>query len=247
MIIIISALFCQFLNAQVVNIEKKRKDDKEGFSGVLSLGFFFIDNGKKISQLRNVIDLQYDHGPNTIILLNDLDLIRVDAENLVNGGFQHLRYNYTIKDSSSFTLEAFFQHQYNPIKLLNRRLLVGGGPRFRMIDTEKTRCYLGTLVMLEFEELSDSLFTKNRIARLDAYISFNWDILNNLKFNNITYYQPAFQNPADFRLSVESNLELKITNALSFKIGIQANYDAKPPENIQKLFYNWQNELIYSF
>jgi putative salt-induced outer membrane protein YdiY len=243
----ISFLLFENIEAQVVNIEKMRKKDEDGSKGSIGFGFFFIDNGKKISTFKNNIEFQYDHGPNTVIVLNELNLMRVDKDNLVNAGFQHLRYNYTIKDSSFFTIEAFFQHQYNTIKLLKKRLLGGFGPRFRLVNTQKSRLYIGTLAMYEYELLSDSSKTERKIARLGSYLSFTWDILDNLRFTNITYYQPAFNNPNNFRISAESSLQMKITNSLSFKVGLQANYDSKPPENIQKLFYNWENELTFSF
>jgi putative salt-induced outer membrane protein YdiY len=173
--------------------------------------------------------------------------MRVDKDNLVNSGFQHLRYNYTIKDSSFFTIEAFFQHQYNTIKLLKKRLLYGIGPRFRLLNTPKSRIYIGALAMYENEKLTDSLETSRNITRLGSYMSFKWDILKNLSFVSITYYQPAFSNFHNFRLSTETSFQLKITDSFSFKTGLQANYDSKPPENVQNLFYNWENELIYSF
>ncbi len=66
--------------------------------------------------------MQYRKGASALILLNDLSLMTVDDDDLVNSGFQHLRYNYTVKDSSFFTLEAFMQHQYNTIKLMERRI-----------------------------------------------------------------------------------------------------------------------------
>jgi len=231
------------LISQVVNIEKMRKQDEDGSKGNIGFGFFFIDNTKKIATFKNSIDFQYDHGPNTFILINDLNLMSVDKNNLVNAGFQHIRYNYTIKDSSFFTIEAFFQHQYNTIKLLKRRLLLGVGPRLRLLNTDRSRMYLGAISMYENEQLSDSSLTLKKLARLSSYFSFTCDILENLRINNITYYQPAFNNLGNFRISAESSIELKITNSLSFKVGLQLNYDSKPPENIQKLFYNWENEL----
>jgi putative salt-induced outer membrane protein YdiY len=247
--ILISLIFLlsEISQAQVINIEKIRKYDEEGLAGTIGLGFFYNDNGKKIATFKNNIQIQYDHGPNTFIFLNDLNLMRVDKDNLVNAGFQHVRYNYTIKDSSFFTVEAFFQHQYNTIKLLKKRFLVGFGPRFRLLGTEKSRLYIGTLGMYEYEVLSDSLETSRKIARLGSYISFSWNILKNLSFSSITYYQPAFVDFQNFRLSSESSFQLKITDSFSFRVGIQANYDSKPPDNIQKLFYNWENELTFNF
>jgi putative salt-induced outer membrane protein YdiY len=246
-LIFLIILSSEIVQAQVINIEKIRKYNEEGLAGTIELGFFYNDNGKKIATFKNNIEIQYDHGPNTLIFLNDLNLMRVDKDNLVNAGFQHLRYNYTINDSSFFTVEAFFQRQYNSIKLLKKRYLAGLGPRFRLLGTEKSRLYIGTLGMYEYEVLSDSVETSGKIARLGSYISFNWNILKNLSFSSITYYQPAFVDFQDFRLSSESSFQLKITGSFSFRIGIQANYDSNPPENIQKLFYNWENELTFNF
>lgn len=67
------------LLGQVVNIEKKRKGDRDGFAGVIGASFYMIDNGKKILQFKSVIDLQYDHGPHTFLILNDLNLMRVES------------------------------------------------------------------------------------------------------------------------------------------------------------------------
>ena len=232
---------------QVVNIEKKRKGNQDGFAGALSAGFNLMDNGKNISQLKNNIDLQYKKGAHTIILLNDLSFMRVDEDDLVNGGFQHLRYNYTIKDSSLLTLETFVQHQYNTIKLMERRFLLGAGPRFRIVNSKKVEFFIAALGMYDYEQRSDSLRTKLEFARMASYVSFSWDIRENLSFRNITYYQPAIADFENYKLSSETSLGLKISDALSFKVALQTTFDSDPPENIQDLFYNWQNSLVYKF
>lgn len=248
LVILLNLIFAsESIIAQVINVEKIRKQNEDGLKGTISIGFFFIDNGKKISTFKNLIEVQYDKGPHTYILINDLSLMRVDKDNLINAGFQHLRYNYTIKDSSFFTIETFFQHQYNTIKLLKKRLLFGIGPRFRLLNTPKSLIYIGTLGMYENETLSDSAETRRSIMRLGSYLSFKWDILKNLSFSNITYYQPAFTDFKNFRLTSETGFQLKITDSFSFKTGFQVNYDSKPPENVQKKFCNWENELIYNF
>jgi putative salt-induced outer membrane protein YdiY len=233
--------------SQVVNIEKKRKGNENGFAGIVGLGFFLIDNGKHIMQLKNEIDLQYKTGSHTFIILNDLSLMTVDEDNIVNSGFQHLRYNYTVRDSSFLTIEAFAQHQYNALKLLKTRFLAGAGPRLRLLNSDQISCYLGLIGMYDYEELTDSLQTKTKYFRLGSYLSFNWNITDNLTFNNITYYQPAFEYLDNYRVSSETTLQLRITKSLSFKIGLQTNYDSHPPETIQKLFYFWENSLSYEF
>jgi len=246
-LLFISIFIVQFINAQVVNIEKKRKGNSNGFSGKIALAFLATDNGKQILQLVNNIDIQYKKGASTFILLNNISFMTADEEELVNSGFQHLRYNYTIKDSSFLTFETFIQHQYNPVKLLAKRFLVGVGPRFRIINSKKVSFYLGSLPMYEYEQLSDSLETKTERLRLDSYISLNFHISDNISLSNITYYQPDFENFEDYRISSESSIHFKITDALKFKVSYQTTFDSDPPEDVAGLFYKFKNTLSYSF
>ena len=243
-ILIISS---QTLFGQVVNIEKKRKENTNGFQGTIGLGFYLLDNGSKVIQFTNNIDLQYNTGAHTFLLINDFSLMTIDEESIVNSGFQHLRYNYTIKDSSFLTLEILGQHQYNPIKLLAQRFILGAGPRFRIFEVEKANLFAAIPVFYEYEKLSNSTSSITRLWRLDAYIALKWKINENLKIGTITYYQPAFKDFTDYRISSETIFTLKITNKLDFSTGFEVTYDSQPPIGIQKLFYYWRNKLKYSF
>lgn len=246
-VFIVLLLISQGINGQVVNIEKKRKNGKDGFQGIIGLGFQLLDNGKKVMQFTNNIDLQYKMGAHTFLLINDLSLMTIDDESIVNSGFQHLRYNYTVKDSSFLTLEVLGQHQYNPIKLLSQRLIAGFGPRFRLINTEKIMFYLGSPVLYEYEKLSDINTSITELIRLDMYASISWQVTKHLKLNSITYYQPDITRFVDYRISSETIFSFKITDKLAFNTGFEATYDSEPPDDIQKLFYYWRNKLSYSF
>lgn len=229
-------LIWQGINAQVVNIEKKRKGDTDGFQGVVGLGFQFLDNGKKVMQFTNNIDLQYKTGPHVFLLINDLSLMSVDDENIVNSGFQHIRYNYTVRDSSFLTLELLAQHQYNPIKLLSRRLIAGIGPRFRILNTDKATFYFGSPILFEHEELSDINSSVTELIRLDMYASVAWQVTKHFKLGSITYFQPVIKRFADYRISSETIFTFEITDKLAFNTGFEATFDSEPPDDIQKLF-----------
>jgi hypothetical protein len=53
--------------------------------------------------------------------------MRVEGDNLINNGFQHLRYNYRL-GGGFITAEMFTQHQYNSIRLLRRGSWPGEDP-----------------------------------------------------------------------------------------------------------------------
>jgi len=264
-LIVLLMLFFSFsIQAQVVNIEKKRKDKKEGIQGKIELSLNITENTKKIIEGNNVINLQYSKRAHTILLLNDYSLMKVktlgiEDEDLINKNFQHFRYNYVLKDSSFATFELFSQRQQNKLKYLSFRGLFGAGFRFRIIENEILSIYFAPLLMYEHEILSDSLLTKTKNLKEDLYTAITLKIADNVYFSNVTYYQPAlydlgnsdnFEPFLDFRISSETELSFSIIkNKLEFNIKYQMSYDSRPPiELIHKpLFYTLKNQLIFNF
>jgi len=232
--------------SQIVNIEKKRKDNK-GFQATIGINFNLKETGSRILELKNNIDLQYSYKAHKIILLNNIKLLSVDKGSLINNGFQHLRYNYTIKDSSFITLEAFGQLQYNEQKLLKKRVIGGGGPRFRILQNEKISWYIAPLAMYEYEQLSDSVNTEIKLFRIDSYTNFRYSISKSVSFNLITYYQPDFGNFSDFRVSGESGFRFNINKHLAFAVTYAADYDNQPPPEVQNTFWYFKNSLVLKF
>ena len=232
--------------AQVVNVEKKRKDDK-GFSGSIDLTLNIQETETRILELENNINLQYAKKSHKLIFLNNIKMLSVDTGSLVNDGYQHLRYNYTIKDSSFLTLEAFAQHQYNEQKDFNKRILFGGGPRFRAINKDKIKMFIAPLVMYEFIEYSDDLNSEVNTIRLDSYISFSLTLSKLISFNHITYYQPVFSDFSNYRISSVTGLAFNISKYLSYEVNYGIDYDNKPYTNVQKTFWVFENALVLNF
>ncbi len=235
------------LCGQVVNIEKKRKGNQDGFAGVIKFGFDIVENNKHIVKFKNVIDLQYKKASHVWIFINDIKLMQVDDNKLVNDGFQHLRYNYTFKDSSFLTFEAFTQNQYNTVKQIEKRFLAGAGLRYRIVNTDKMSVYLATLGMYEYEKRSNADKEILETARLTSYVSMSWDILDNLSFKHISYYQPSFKNLNNYRFASESSFNIKITSMLFFKTAINLTLDSHPSEGVNRTFYVLENALQFKF
>ena len=230
--------------SQIVNIEKKRKK-KDGFQATVKLNFSIKENGKRILELKNNIDVQYSHKAHNIILLNDIKLLSVNSGSLVNAGFQHIRYNYTVKDSSFVTIEAFGQHQYNEKKLLAKRIIAGGGPRFRLIKNEIICWHFAPLAMYEYELISNETHSEYNLFRLDAYTNIHFLVSKSISFNLITYFQPNFNNFNDYRVSGESGLRFNLNKYLSFAINYAMDYDSQPPVDIQNTFWYFKNSLVF--
>lgn len=236
----------QNLVAQLVNVEKSRKDAKEGLQGHIDLNLSLSQNTKQIFETGTTALMQYHKARHTILLLNSLSLMRVEGDNLINNGFQHLRYNYTLGNGFT-TAEIFTQHQYNSIRLLQRRFLLGGGPRFRVYESTNLGLYIAPLVMHEQELLNDEENTVTNKFKGDLYISGTYALDERVNFSHTTYYQPDFARFKEYRIASETGLELKFNSRFSFLITYNLAYDSHPPVDIPRLFYTLKNGMKYNF
>jgi hypothetical protein len=231
--------------AQLVNIEKSRKEARPGFQGHIDLSLMLTQNTRQIFETGTTAHLQYTSGRNTLLALNNLGFMRVEGENLINNGFQHLRYNYKIGNGFT-TAEFFTQHQYNSIRLLQRRFLLGGGPRFRIFENENTGVYIAPLVMYEQELLNDGSPRTDRFKG-DLYVSFTWSADERITFSHTTYYQPDFAMMSEYRISSETGMEMQFMANFSFLITYNLAFDSHPPADIPELFYTLRNGIKYNF
>ncbi|MBN2893971.1 MAG: DUF481 domain-containing protein [Bacteroidales bacterium] len=249
-------------SAQLVNIEKKRIDYKQGFQGNIAFAFNIIQNTSKITQGSNSAHLQYVNNKHTFLILNDYTLMKVkkdaDDYDLVNQNFQHFRYNFSIVDTTKINFETFVQRQQNKIKYLNLRFLAGAGFRFRIIDNKVISFYIAPLIMYENEILSDSFNTTTKMIKGDLYWSLGLNFTETVSLKNVTYYQPAFFDLAkspnfeaitDFRLFSELSLSFVILKNLEYSAVFELAYDSRPPMELveQPLFYNLKNQLVFKF
>jgi len=243
---ILALLFCMQLEAQVVNTEKKRlRNPNQGLNGSLDLGLALIRNTNDILQFNTRINLNYLRKKHLIMLLGDFGFFRANKSALENRGFGHLRYNYEL--DRRFILEAFSQNQYNQIQKIGDRSLWGAGPRMRILENDSARFFVGALYMYEYEEVSDSLESRNRDHRMSAYLSAGYTVKKLFSIDNITYFQPMLRDFADFRIASETNFLFHLTTRLSLKISFVLNHDTRPPEEIENTFYRLTNGLKFKF
>ncbi len=246
--VLISVLFFISFNlsAQLVNIEKSRKEAKPGFQGEIAMNLMLTQNTKQIFETGTSAHLQYHKNRHTLLLLNTISFMRVEGDNLINNGFQHFRYNYSLGEGFT-TVELFTQHQYNSIRLLQRRFLLGGGPRFRIFENDNLGVYIAPLVMFEQELLNDENTTQTNKFKGDLYVSTTYAIDERINFSHTTYYQPDFARMKEYRLSSETGLEMNFNDSFAFLVTFNLAYDSHPPIDIPELFYTLKNGIKYSF
>jgi putative salt-induced outer membrane protein YdiY len=234
------------VHSQLVNVEKSRKEAKPGFQGQIDVNLSLTQNTKQIFETGTSGILQYHKNQHTVLLLNNLNFMRLEGSDLINNGFQHLRYNYALGKGFT-TLEVFTQHQYNSIRLLQRRFLLGGGPRFRIFENEALGLYIAPLVMFEQEKLNDEENSVDNRFKGDLYISATYTIEERINFSHATYYQPDFSDFSQYRISSDTGFEFEINDRFAFIVTFNLAFDSDPPLDIPDLFYTLKNGIKYNF
>ena len=236
-----TSVYSQFVNPESVRSRK----DTVGFAGTIGLDIGYTKNTSSIFALGNSIYIQYIHKKHLIFFINNINIKKVNSESIINRGTQHLRYNY--KFNNRITGEAFIQSHYNKISKIDKRQLIGAGPRFTLFKENKFELYLGTLVMYEYEKIKEDQFIYNRDFRFSGYASVRWFPAKNTTITSTTFYQPKLSQWSDYRIFSHNSVMFKVIKGLSIGITYIATYDTHPANEIPKYQFKLLNGLIYTF
>ncbi len=232
------------LRAQVVNIEGRRfLNDTLPWQGYVNFRFNVAENGQRSLSLGLNGAVQYIDGRDRYFFVNDLGFSQVEANEFLNTGFQHLRYNYAA--DSLWTGEAFVQAQYNKPSKLDLRLTIGAGPRLTALNSEKLRVNLGTALMLENEYITDGPVLWQ--GRNSSYVAATLKFSALASFTAVMYYQPKIFDAGDHRIALEGGLVINVTKHMTLEGRMNLLKDSAPPAGVNELTYSWNNLFGYRF
>ena len=232
--------------SQIVNIENKRLDgNKQGFNGSAELNLNLTMNTKQLLQIGDRIRVGYVKNRHQGLIITDHSFVKSDAADFINKGYEHVRYNYQLKDSGRITYEAFQQGQFNKIQKINLRLLLGTGFRFNLIDQKNYQLSFGTGIMGEYEELIDNGTSRDILST--TYLSFDGQFSESVGLNTISYFQPKLIDFGNFRFANETYIRFKINKYLSFKLIYSLTHDNRNIIDVRKTNYVLKNSLTIHF
>ncbi|MEL6274885.1 MAG: DUF481 domain-containing protein [Bacteroidota bacterium] len=233
---------------QIIDIEDGRMvRDTNGWFGQLDLSGSFTRNTSDILSLGGNFRLDRPVNQNNWLLMAGYRLTQASGNNFLNAGFSHLRYSRTL--TSFLQLEAFTQAQYNEIIRLDLRWLIGVGPKLKLINQEKARLFLGILYMYEHDDLRNADFSFND-HRLSNYLSLAWEIADNLRLTNTTYYQPRLVNFDAARLNTTTNVSIGIGSKFKFTSRFNFTLDERINEAFSEVpgsTFSWNNGLRFQW
>lgn len=184
----------------------------------------------------NLIILGYQQGSN-----NDV--------RTVNKSFIHYRYIYQI--NQQFDWEFFTQLETNEFTRLSYRGLMGTGARYSIAKSETHHAYLGFGGFYSKEKIeTKSGLTDdgvNEFYRANFYLLSKYKVNKTIGLSNVLYYQPRLNKFSDYRALLETKLDFKINQELSFRLSFDITHDSEPSQTIEKTDISYMTGLIYKF
>lgn len=234
--------------AQLVNIESARmQSDTVGWMGSADGGIALGQSVDRLFAARIGAHLQYKTKSNKglWLLLASYAFEKNGESKYVDNSFLHLRYNYKL--NTWLRWEFFGQAQNNLITQMRARILVGTGPRFKILSNDIIKLYAATLVMHEKEKEDTHPFIKHNDIRSSSYVSFTITPTKNIELVSSTYYQPLFKNFSDYRILNEAKFKVKASKHFALSMNWDYLYDRFPAGSAPRTTYTFGSGINFEF
>jgi hypothetical protein len=232
--------------AQVVNVESARmQSDTVGWMGKIGTDVSLTKNTDEIFQASLETHVQYktrnDQG--LWLILGNYGFLRINSERFVSDGLLHLRYNRKVNEWLRW--EVFGQIQNNVITQIDSRILMGTGPRFKVIKIKSFRLYAASLIMYEKENEKTQPVIKHTDLRNTSYVSFTWLPRDNIELLSTTYFQPLLNKFSDYRVLSQVAFTLKATPHFGMSLKWNYLHDRFPAGTAPRTTYSFATGLSY--
>jgi len=234
-----------------VNTEAYRKrPGDQGFSNRLGVNFSLYRGNSDFFKVNGRYRGDFVSGPLYAFLVLNYDYGEESKSIFLRDGFAHLRVVYAFGPRISG--EAFAQKGFNDFIRLKDRVLGGAGGRLTIARGEDSArrygLYLGMGGMIEREvEGKESVETTTTLFRSTNYLSGRYELTDRLSLSTVTYYQPAVTRFDDYRILLETGLEVDIFSGLAITTALNWRYDSDPFPGVESYDLTLSNGLALTF
>lgn len=252
-------LFALPAQGQILNAEafQSQNEPTEKWSGQTSFGLNIDKQRTLIYSAFIDADLSYRVGDYSILTASRMRVTGTGEDLLLNGGFLHFR----LRDNTGklLLMEHYTQYQWDGVRGLKNRYLLGSNLRQRLQHDSKGSLYAGFGAFFEHElwgyaavpsdRRSDDLVDINmNLLKFNAYFRFLRKITPTLRVASTFFYQARpeyFFN--DFRLAGNFSLVFPVTKKLEFNLSYDGIYDTAPIVPIEKFYFTLSNRFVLRF
>lgn len=237
-----------------INTEKYRKYyDKEGFLFNAGTTLAFKSGNTEYTALKGTGRIDYNGKAFDYFVVGNFEYKSSSDEKIENQGFVHLRSMWNFAPRTN--LEVFAQRQYDEFIDLNARNLAGAGIKYGLLracsrkdSTHTFDVNLSVGLMYETEEYDlDEGIVGIYLWRSTNFISFDWLLKEKLNLTGVIYYQPALEDFANYRLSVEAGLEVQIATRLFLITSFTYRYISQPIAKVKNFDLSLENGIRFQF
>jgi hypothetical protein len=221
------------------------QSDTVGWMGKFGAAVSLAESKDKIFHANLEAHLQYktSNDQGLWLILGNFGILKINSNRIQSDGLVHLRYNRKVNEWLRW--EFFGQYQNNFITQIDSRILLGTGPRFKLIKLNIFRLYAAVLFMYERENERTKPVIHHNDIRNSSYISFTWLPKNNIELISTTYFQPLLKNFSDYRIMNQVSLNVKATP--HFGLSVKWNYllDRFPAGTAPRTTYSFATGITY--
>ena len=153
-----------------------------------------------------------------------------------NKAYAHYRFIHTTYDPD-WNWEVFVQNQGDDFRKIQRRLLGGGGIRWRFASSDTFgRIYVGLGGYYEYLNYTDGapLDPKEYNARVNSYISYTKKFGKDARFSLSGYYQPRVEAWEDYYTYSAASLLFYVYGRIFVKMSVSYGHDSTPAFDVEK-------------
>jgi len=237
--------------AQVLNVESLRSragtDTLETWQGETAFDVSISQANNRIFRLGNQTNASYFTGTDRYLFFTNVELINVDGSSVISNGHFHLR--VTFREREKISPEVFAQFQYDDNRGLKQRVLNGAGIRYTFLDREYIRGSFVTGAMFEYEKwgLGDDEEVETNFLKSTSSLVIRGQLNPQTQLLLIGYYQARPDKFFSPRVTSENQLNLRMTDRLTFRVNFTLTYDTEPVIDTPKLIYNLRNGIVFTF
>lgn len=193
-----------------------------------------------------------------LTLVTNNQLIRDGAKNILGGGYFFARYRRKIP--RVIYPEYAFQAQWKEVRGLQQRWSATANYRWRIKRNEKITLAAAAGIIAEYEKWEyDGVPIEKRPAdltpvevfnpRFNWYFSYDHTISPKVWIDAAVYYQVRLGETllSRERTGMHARVGVRLSQNLSFMATWKGLYDKEPVVPVGKLWYNMNNELVFTF
>lgn len=244
----------QILNAEAF---QSQNEPTEKWRGQTAFGINLDKQASLVYSLFTDVDVSYRIKDKSLLSASRLRVTGSGEDILLNGGFLHFR----LRDNTGklLLIEHYTQYQWDGVRGLKNRFLLGSNLRQRLQHDEKGSLYAGFGAFYEFEQWgfsavpavrrpSDLSDVNKNLLKFNTYVRFFRQIAPNFRFGSTFYYQarPEYFF-ADYRLAGNFELIFQVSRNFEFRLNYDGIYDTAPVVPIDKFYFTLANRFVFRF